>query len=405
MYMQFNMKLPGLESVIVTKMEELEGNFHLHVKLPVKKHCCPACGENTSRIHDYRIQKVQHLKIFERTAYLFYKKRRYVCSCGKRFPEKNHVVERYQRHSIEWNQALGLRVIQGKNFKDTAGQFRTSQATAIRRFDHLGATRLKEVDTLPSVIAIDEYKGDTTEGKYQVIVADGKTGVPLDILPNRSVRTVKKYLAKKGSQVKMVVMDMSHSFKAAVKKALGNPIIIADRFHFCRYIYWALERVRRRVQKEFHDYDRKKCKRMKHIFYKRYEELTDKQHWYLERYLGLSEDLRTAYGLKEAYRSWFDEAKNGTKDLGEIKQGLYRFYNQVEKSGMDEFIKAIGTLKNWQPEVLNSFAFGYTNGFVEGLNNQTKVIKRNAFGFKRYDRLRLRVLLHHQFKDLDFRVG
>ncbi|WP_244513670.1 transposase family protein, partial [Oceanobacillus limi] len=67
MYMQFNMKLPGLESVIVTKMEELEGNFYLHVKLPVKKHRCPACGERTSRIHDYRIQKVQHLKIFERT--------------------------------------------------------------------------------------------------------------------------------------------------------------------------------------------------------------------------------------------------------------------------------------------------------------------------------------------------
>ncbi|SET72504.1 Transposase, partial [Oceanobacillus limi] len=119
----------------------------------------------------------------------------------------------------------------------------------------------------------------------------------------------------------------------------------------------------------------KKCKRMKHIFYKRYEELTDKQHWYLERYLGLSEDLRTAYGLKEAFRSWSDEAKNGTKDLGEIKQDLYHFYNQVEKSGMDEFIQAIGTLKNWQPEVLNSFAFGYNNGFVEGMNIQTKVIK------------------------------
>lgn len=273
--MQFTMKLPGLESVMITKMEEREGNFYLHVKLPITKQRCPACGERTRRVHDYRIQKVQHLKIFERTSYLFYRKRRYVCSCGKRFPENNQLVDRYQRHSKEWNQALGLRVIQGKNFKDTAGQFRTSQATAIRRFDQLAAPRLKEVDTLPRVIAIDEYKGDTTEGKYQVIIADGETGVPLDILPNRSVGTIKQYLAEKGSQVEMVVMDMSYSFKSAVKKALGDPIIIADRFHFCRYIYWALERVRRRVQKEFHDYDRKKCKRMKHVFYKRYEELTD----------------------------------------------------------------------------------------------------------------------------------
>lgn len=34
-------------------------------------------------------------------------------------------------------------------------------------------------------------------------------------------------------------------------------MIIADRFHFCRYIYWAIDEVRRKVQKEWHAYDRK----------------------------------------------------------------------------------------------------------------------------------------------------
>ncbi len=73
---------------------------------------------------------------------------------------------------------------------------------------------------------------------------------------------------------------------------------------------------------------------------------------------------------------------------------------------MKEFIQAIKTLKNWQVDVLNSFAFNYSNGFIEGLNNQTKVIKRNAFGIKRYDRLGLKVLLHHQYKAFsDFQVG
>ncbi|TYS78593.1 transposase [Rossellomorea aquimaris] len=80
---------------------------------------------------------MQHLELFERTSYLFYRRRRYRCDCGKRFSEDNRFVQRYQRHTIEWNQALGLRVIQGKNFKDTADQFRTSQATVIRRFDHI----------------------------------------------------------------------------------------------------------------------------------------------------------------------------------------------------------------------------------------------------------------------------
>ncbi|MBU8909047.1 ISL3 family transposase, partial [Desertibacillus haloalkaliphilus] len=215
----------------------------------------------------------------------------------------------------------------------------------------------------------------------------------------RKVETVKKYLQEKGHQVEIVVMDMSHSFKSAVKKALGKPIIIADRFHFCRYIYWALEKVRRQAQKGFHDYDRKKCKQMKHVFNKRKRDLSKKQQWYLERYLSMSEELKQAYELKEAYCEWFEMAKKkGPTDMISVKEGLYKYYEKVEGSGIDAFRSAIKTFKNWQPEIFNSFAFGYSNGFVEGLNNQTKVIKRNAFGFRRYDRFRMRVLLHHQWK-------
>ncbi|WP_221568780.1 transposase [Alkalihalobacillus sp. TS-13] len=39
---------------------------------------------------------------------------------------------------------------------------------------------------------------------------------------------------------------------------------------------------------------------------------------------------------------------------------------------------------------MNSYAFSCNNGFIEELNNLTEVIKRNAFGFHRHDRLRLR---------------
>ncbi len=404
--MHFIMNFPGLEDMIVTKSEVVEGALHLHVEMERKRHRCPACSEVTRRVHDYRTQKIQHLKVFERNSFLFYRKRRYVCSCGKKFPEKTRVVERYQRHSMEWNQALGLRIIQAKNFKDTARQFHTSPTTVMRRFDQISTPMFKEVEELPQVIAIDEYKGDTNKGKYQVIIANGETGEPLDILPDRSVKTVKDYLLRKGSRVKMVVMDMSYSFKSAVKKALGSPVIIADRFHFCRYIFWALDRVRRRVQKDFHDYDRKKCKRMKHVFNKKFEELTERQHWYLERYLNLSSELRDAYKLKEAFRLWFEEAKQaGSKEGLSVKRGLHNFYKLVDESGMKEFTKAIQTLKNWETEIINSFTFGFTNGPIEGLNNQTKVIKRNAFGFKRYDRLRMRVLLHHQLKGKTIQVG
>lgn len=145
---------------------------------------------------------------------------------------------------------------------------------------------------------------------------------------------------------------------------------------------------------------------MKHIFYKAQETLNEKQKWYLDRYLGLSKKLKRAYQLKETFRTWFEEAKQkGKTQIKQVRESLYTFYQKVEEEGLEEFISAKKTLQNWQKEILNSFAFSFNNGFVEGFNNQTKVIKRNGYGYRSYDRLRSRILLYHQFKDIPLHIG
>lgn len=405
--MNFTMNFPGLEDVNITKMEQVEDRVALHVELEVRAQSCPRCQEKTRRVHDYRIQKIKHLKWFERLTYLFYKKRRYVCeSCGKKFAEKNSFIDRYQRFSKEWNQAVHVRSVKAKTFKEVAGHYGASASTIVRRFDALALQEITETAKLPRVIAIDEYKGDTREGKYQLIIADGETREPIDILPNRKKETIKRYLQQHGASVKIVIMDMSHAFKAAVKKALGKPVIVADRFHFCRYIYWALDGVRRRVQKSWNDYDRKKGKRMRYVFYKNSGKLTDKDRWYLKRYLDMDDELKRAYELKEAYCVWFQASKKrDPEEILKTKKALLEFYRLVEQAGIPEFQKALGTFRNWQTEILNSFSFNYSNGFLEGINNLTKVIKRNAFGFQNFERARAKILLTHKYKNIGVHVG
>lgn len=404
--MNFIMNLPGFKEALVTKMEDAGEAIQIHAEMERKLHTCPQCGSKTKRVHDYRIQRIHHLKLFERQTKIFYKRRRYACHCGKRFSEKTALVDRYQRTSVEWNQAVSIRSIKGKTFQETGDIYGVSPETIVRRFDLLAKKEIKPVNQLPSVIAIDEYKGDTTEGRYQLIIADGITKKPLDILPNRYKKTLKHYLQKHGTHVQIVVMDMSHSFKAAVQTALGRPVIIADRFHFCRYIYWGIDAVRRRVQLAFHDYDRKKCKRMKHVFHKAHERLTEEERWHLDRYLKLSDELKAAYELKEAYRGWFNRAKELGKDqISLVKEELTAFYQQVENAGIKEMTKAIKPFRNWQTEILNSFVYGYSNGFLEGINNLTKVIKRNAFGFRSFTRFRAKILLSHQYKGIGVHIG
>lgn len=406
MQLNSNIILPGFkDDILIKKTEERDGVYVIWVEIERKVQRCPECGEETNKVHDYRVQKIRHQPIFGRKTVLFYRKRRYCCqSCGKRFYEMNSIISRYQRESMDLRRAISIELIHGKSFKDTALRFGTSPTTVIRRFDKITSGMVREIKDLPKVIAIDEYKGDAGNEKYQLIIADPIKREPLDILPNRRKETLVEYLNKHGSKVEVVVMDMSHSFKAAVNKALGRPIIVADRFHFSRYIYWALERVRIRVQREFHEYDRKKCKRMRHIFYKANEKLSESQRWHLKRYLKMSKELKKAYELKEAYRTWFELAKaNGTINLLDTKERLHEFYNLVKESGIKEYEKAIETFQNWQKEIMNSFAFDLHNGYIEGINNQTKVIKRNAFGFRRFDRFRAKILLHHQYKQIQLR--
>jgi transposase len=406
--MNSNILLPGFEEVIIKKTEVVEDKLCFHIEMPVKEHCCPKCSLNTTKVHDYRTQKVKHLKVFERHTLIFYRKRRYSCSCGKRFAENNPLIERYQRLSIEFNQAIKIRSIKGKTFKETAEVYGTSASTVVKRFDELAEGTIKEEEAveLPKVIAIDEYKGDTKAGKYQLIIADGITKEPIDILPNRYKTTIKQYLRKYGAKVEVVIMDMSPSFKAAVVQALDKPVIVADRFHFVRYIYWAMDGVRRRVQSSWHDYERKKCKKMRYVFHKNSSKLTEDDQWYLNRYLSFSNELKQAYNLKESFASWFIKAKeNGPDSILQTKALLYDFYKQVEEANIPEFLRAMKTLQNWEVEILNSFAYNYSNGFLEGINNLTKVMKRNAFGFRSFKRFRAKILLTHKYKKVGVHVG
>ncbi len=68
--------------------------------------------------------------------------------------------------------------------------------------------------------------------------------------------------------------------------------------------------------------------------------------WYLERYLKMSDTLRIAYQLKEAYQLWFEEAKDlGPSNLTAVKERLYEFYNLVKASGFEELWKPSKTGK------------------------------------------------------------
>ncbi len=51
-----------------------------------------------------------------------------------------------------------------------------------------------------------------------------------------------------------------------------------------------------------------------------------------------------------------------------------------------------GVCRDGYDEILNSFDFPYSNGFTEGCNDKTKVLKHVCFGLRNFKNFRNRIL-------------
>lgn len=81
------------------------------------------------------------------------------------------------------------------------------------------------------------------------------------------------------------------------------------------------------------------------------------------------------------------------KNHDEAKSALYNWIVCAENENIPEFKSCITAFKNWFGYILNSFRYNKTNGYTEGMNNNIKVLKRIAYGYKNFSNLRKRILL------------
>jgi transposase len=80
------------------------------------------------------------------------------------------------------------------------------------------------------------------------------------------------------------------------------------------------------------------------------------------------------------------------KDLTTMKKEFKDWLNSVDTTDLKPFKRCVNTYFNWKNGIFNSLETPFTNGFTEGCNNKIKVLKRNAYGYRRFDRFRNRIL-------------
>ena len=139
----------------------------------------------------------------------------------------------------------------------------------------------------------------------------------------------------------------------------------------------------RKLKKALIDEEYAKLKGVMWIIRKSDTNLSHEDKEILDRLFTYSPKLKEVYEFSQELTAIFDIETSRNGGIRRLKNWIKR----VNKSGITAFKTFISTLKKRVTEIANYFVSRENSGFVEGLNNRIKVLKRRCYGI--VDRIHL----------------
>jgi transposase len=247
-------------------------------------------------------------------------------------------------------------------------------------------------------IAIDEIavgKGH----RYLTVVMDLESGAVVFVGDGKGADALEpfwKRLRPSGAKIEAVAMDMSAAFRKAVTAHLSQAKIVFDHFHVIKLFNDKLSDLRRALDREATDGMHKDVlKGTRWLLLKNSENLDankdEKQR--LEEALALNKPLATAYYMKEDLRRFWEQP--GKQFATTFLDGWIR---RAEASGIKVLQQMAKTLAAHRSGLLAYYDVMITSGPMEGTNHKIKTMKRQAYGFRDMEFLKLKILAIHETK-------
>jgi transposase len=190
-----------------------------------------------------------------------------------------------------------------------------------------------------------------------------------------------------------VCTDLWEGYITATQEVLPYATIVADRFHVARLYRECVDRLRKETCRTLRaSKDEPVINNLKHTlwpFRKAPNDLEAEEQTRLERLFGHAPELRVAYDLRQELTQIFETAASRDDGLALLQA----WERQVAESALSCFDSFLGTLASWRELIANYFIARQTSGFVEGVNNKLKVIKRRCYGLTNLARFFQRITL------------
>ena len=245
------------------------------------------------------------------------------------------------------------------------------------------------------------------------VLADNHHHRLVDILPDRRQSALEAYFLRysleERRQVQTVTIDMYAPYYQFIRRLFPQAKIVIDRFHLVQLINRTLQQLRIASMKAIQTSrprDAHKLKKQWKLLLKHSEDL-DFIHYRTHRlYDGLmTEKMMVSYlinlcpRLYQAY-DWLNRLKTAIRDhdIEAIRHTVHESHHYTFSWPLRRCFNAF---ERYMEGIDHACSYTLSNGFIEGVNNKIKLIKRTGYGYRRFSRLKTRVLLGYLLRDKD----
>ena len=365
---------------------------------------CHRCGRWIDQFHGHDDwMSVRHLPVFGRPTYLRYRPKRYECQTCEGHPTTTQRLDWRDAgspHTFAYDEHLLLQLV-GSTVEDVRIKERVAYDAVLGVMERRISSEVDwSVYTRLEVLGLDEIALKKGHRNFVTIVTarlQGGRVVILAVLADREKDKLVAFLRsipqRLSQTIHTVCCDMYEGFTEAVREEVKTARIVVDRFHVTRHYHQGADDLRQqelhRLKKELPPEEYLLLKGSMWAFRKQPGDLRPEERRVLKKLWELAPKLKQAYDLREQLTAIFEQ--NLTKEVA--KRKIQAWILQVQLSGLQCFDAFLKTLEHWWEEITNYFIDRANSGFVEGLNNKLKVLKRRCYGIFNLKHLFQRIYL------------